>query len=633
MGKGTIAIKGTLIAKHHLLGNVAICTALWTASAVLWHLFASTISVEYAIAIAGAAGALVLFTITIRFSLNWKQWLRLWFCVVPSLLSSVALVPTIPLAVLAAIIPLWLLLGFWGIYRFAPFDLDTRLHKARYANADEKAMLLMNQPYPYGFLLGVSGLSYYFPNFFKQFYCVRSTLAKREYGNMIVVCPIGGGKGLNIQTQLLTTKHSCVVNDTKGDLHLETAGDREKKGPVYAIDVTGVGHRFDPLMGKHTEQELRSCATELLRVPDEKDPFFTDTAIDMLTTLLLAARKIDHPPFPFVLAMINKGLPEIAQTLQSIDPQLATRFLEMPLEKADLTDRTLKSCYRTLTSRMRALLTEQLVKILSGSDFDPAELMLSDKPVTVYLKWKEEDLDALAPIIKLMWRSIMKRLITTYDTKKKKGQEKACKTVLLLIDEGANPAIPSLEKYAATMRSRNIFFQLYIQSLAQLDMAYGQKAAQTIKDNIETWLFYRQNDLQTAEYVARRSWYTSAYAHSYNQSDQQERSSQGLSEQGVWLISPLEVTGLSDEKIICFHRKLSPIKMYRMDWRRYRMFRERHGLPPPQLHPLPEVPALAIAAAQPTEKAVLEFINPDAPFTSGPVQEIISFRKGKDQER
>src|SRR5579872_5925685 len=421
MGKGTIAIKGMHISKQQLLKSFAASCAIWTACSILWHFSSLAISLGVAIAIAGIAGLFTLFTLILRFYLNWKQWTCLWIYGGPCLLSSPAIVSFLPLFVFAAIIPLWLLLGLWGIYRFTPFDLDTRLHKARYANADERAKLLLNHPYPYGFLLGVSQLSHRFPHFFKRFYCVRATPTKREYGNMMVVCPVGGGKGLNIQSQLLTTMHSCVVNDPKGELYLDTGGDRAKKGKVYVIDVAGVGHRLDPLTGKHTEDELAACATQLLRVPNEKDPFFTDTAIHMLTTLFLAARKINHPPFAFVIAVINTGLPEVAQTLHTIDPQLATRFLEMPLAEADLKDRTLKSCYSTLTSRMRALLTHQLVKILSGSDFDPAELMLSDKPVTVYLKWKEENLDALAPMIKLMWNSIIKSPLSTYDTKKKEG--------------------------------------------------------------------------------------------------------------------------------------------------------------------------------------------------------------------
>src|SRR6266480_1187863 len=146
MGKGKIAIKGTLISKKQLLGSFAASFALWTASIGFWHFSSPTISLGAAIAIAVPAVLLALFTLILRFSLNWKQWAFLWIYGVPCLLSSAALVPFLPTFVFAAIIPLWLLLGLWGIYRFTPFDLDTRLHKARYANADEKAKLLLNRP-------------------------------------------------------------------------------------------------------------------------------------------------------------------------------------------------------------------------------------------------------------------------------------------------------------------------------------------------------------------------------------------------------------------------------------------------------------------------------------------------------
>jgi hypothetical protein len=49
---------------------------------------------------------------------------------------------------------------------------------------------------------------------------------------------------------------------------------------------------------------------------------------------------------------------------------------------------------------------------------------------------------------------------------------------------------------------------------------------------------------------------------------------------------------LKDEKIIVWHADLPPIKMQRLDWRRYAIFREKHSLPPPKLQPLPEVPKL-----------------------------------------
>jgi len=61
---------------------------------------------------------------------------------------------------------------------------------------------------------------------------------------------------------------------------------------VRLIDPQGFGDRFDPLNGKHTEDELLSSATHLLFQADEGEgKIFTQRAITMLTMLFLASRK------------------------------------------------------------------------------------------------------------------------------------------------------------------------------------------------------------------------------------------------------------------------------------------------------------------------------------------------------
>ncbi len=43
--------------------------------------------------------------------------------------------------------------------------------------------------------------------------------------------------------------------------------------------------------------------------------------------------------------------------------------------------------------------------------------MKSNTPVTVYLRWKEQNLLALSPLVRLLWGTLIDELITTYDTK------------------------------------------------------------------------------------------------------------------------------------------------------------------------------------------------------------------------
>src|SRR5450756_3163634 len=113
--------------------------------------------------------------------------------------------------------------------------------------------------------------------------------------------------------------------------------------------------------------------------------------------------------------IIRKGLQGAAERLNTIKPELATQFLDVPFKAANFTDRFLLSAWGTLTPRLRPLLTETVIRSLAGSDFTPKELMFSEKPITVYLRWKEQDLLALSPLIRLMWGSLIGELTTTYD--------------------------------------------------------------------------------------------------------------------------------------------------------------------------------------------------------------------------
>src|SRR5512132_2487535 len=103
---------------------------------------------------------------------------------------------------------------------------------------------------------------------------------------------------------------------------------------------------------------------------------------------------------------------------------------------------------------------------------------------------------------------------------------------------------------------------------------------------MESQIYYRASNRETAEYLARCRGRTSRFAHSQSVRDG-THTSQGLSEQGVPLLTAGEIKMMKDEDIIGFHRRLPPFMGKRMDWRRFPMLRQRHNLPPPTLPTLP----------------------------------------------
>jgi type IV secretion system protein VirD4 len=246
---------------------------------------------------------------------------------------------------------------------------------------------------------------------------VSRTNTRRELGNVLVVAPTRGGKGLLAESQLLTFQGSVIVNDIKGELFHDTAGYRKTLGEVFVIDPGAIGHQYNPLAGKESEDELYISAEYLLFEPhDGEGRVFTQRATKMLTQMLLAGIAEKHPLFLALREMVNSGLEATAQRLYRISPHLATKFLEVEYNHVNWENKFLVSAWETLSARLYPLLTENIVRCLSGSDFTPKSIIQSKKPVTVYLRWPEYKLRALSPLIKLIWATLIDEMVYTFDT-------------------------------------------------------------------------------------------------------------------------------------------------------------------------------------------------------------------------
>src|SRR6266568_773162 len=483
------------------------------------------------------------------------------------------------------------------IVHFLLWGFDHRLHRARFARLDELSGIMSHRPDPTSLLIGV--------NRFKQFLQVKPTKTRRELGNMLIVAPTRGGKGLLAVSQLFTWQASVVVNDLKGDLFQQTAGYRATLGEVYVIDPTGVGHRYDPLASRISEDQLYSASTRLLFKTHERDPIFTQRATAMLTQLFLAAKIEAVPPLPYTRGITRLGLAGAAKRLHELSPELATQFLDVRFPEANFTDRFLLSAWGTLTASIKPLLTETVVRCFHGSDFKPADLMHTDRPITVYFRWPERDLLALSPLVRLLWGSIIDELITTYD----KAEGRGCKPVLLLVDEAGRTAIPSLADHATTVVGRGISLWVAIQSLEQLRAEYGEARAQVIMDNMETQIYYRPSGQKTADYLEHCLGRKSGYARSQTLKDGEE-TSQGKSEQGIPLLTAQAIKQMKDHEIIGFHRRLPPFKMRRVDWRSYPELMQKRNMPAPQLLALPAIEKVSFIHAQNMLFPVNGYIDP-----------------------
>ena len=128
-----------------------------------------------------------------------------------------------------------------------------------------------------------------------------------------------------------------------------------------------------------------------------------------------------------------------------------------------------------------------------------------------------------------------------------------------------------------------------------------------LRDNVESQLYYRPSNQETAEYLERCLGRKSGFATSQT-THEGVSASEGLSEQGVPLLTAQEIKQLGDEDVIGFHRRLPPFQAKRMDWRGVGELGKRRLMPAPRLQALPR---LRNVAWQRTNHLISPYFDPD----------------------
>ena len=223
-----------------------------------------------------------------------------------------------------------------------------------------------------------------------------------------------------------------------------------------------------------------------------------------------------------------------------------------------------------------------VIRSISGSDFTAKQIMQSKRPATLYLSWPERKLTALAPLIRLVWSTLIDEMIDTYDNLK----GKRCYPTLFLFDEAGRCPVPNLPSYTSTVAGRNISFWIAYQSLSQTEEQYGTFGADIIQANMDTQIFYRPSSRKAANSLEDDLGEKTEWSHS--RTDYHGiKASEGVTEKGVSLMTAQAIRGLKDEEILVRHRDLWPFKAHRMKPSHYPELERRIRIKPPPVKPLP----------------------------------------------
>jgi type IV secretory pathway TraG/TraD family ATPase VirD4 len=420
-----------------------------------------------------------------------------------------------------------------------------------------------------------------------QVYAVLPTENSPELGNSIKLGTTRYGKSTAELCQIVDWDGSGVIFDIKREIYPKVAGYLATKGRVLNIDLSrGLGNQYDPLQGHTSERELHKLAKHLVYDPRDKETIFSERGAKMLTQIFLAALELGERPLPYLASLINLGVNEVAARLDDVSSVLAQTFLGAvykPGKDYEKNEFRVDS-WETVSARLYAFLTPDIVRCFAGSDFTAADLYFADQPVFVFISFHESDLLSMAPLIKFICESLMIELITAYDDAPDEMKAKSRK-ILWSMDEAGRIGIPNLPEHASTVVGRKISLSMSAQSRSQFTAVYGRDRTENLFNNIRTQLVFCQADFDTAEHYSKRMGDTSGYAHSESEQGGVQTST-GKSERAIPVMSPQEFMGMDKGELVCFSPDHKPIRLKSMNAKRHPQLKNRLGIKPPPLAPL-----------------------------------------------
>lgn len=362
---------------------------------------------------------------------------------------------------------------------------------------------------PSGVILGKLGG----PKGFAPF--IRST--RDKYCNTLLVAPPGGGKGVGVVIPtLLTWPGSAVILDVKGENAEMTAKCRAEMGDTIYVfspyDEDGRTHRFNPFapikaMSDPERQysELRRVATRLLVSSGNADRPFIENARDLFTAAASVVMATDNP----TIGDVRKLLAPVSNADGSTEGGMAARFRNLAAQATHEAARTTLSQFaafdpKSIATHLSVLKAAGLnawsdpavEAATSGNDFDLTSLR-SD-PQSIYIVIAPNDMEALAPVARLLFQSVIAAMQANMPTPEDKLP------VLLLLDEFKTLGrMDAVVNATGTLRGYGGHMLLVVQGLPNLEEVYGQAGASSLMNACQVHAYMSINDAQSKQMISR----------------------------------------------------------------------------------------------------------------------------------
>lgn len=257
------------------------------------------------------------------------------------------------------------------------------------------------------------------------------------------------------------------------------------------------------------ENELREIATNVVPITNKNESSWERGAQDLLYGIMLAMLEdSEKPELGMTIDKFNfYNLAKIATTRDE-DPDNPYGTLRDYCgsrgtfsKVASLTSTAINNAPGTTKSYMGILYSaiaifQDMGICYATSKSDMTFDTFVDKPTVLFIKVPDEK-ESRHCIATMCISQIYKKLI---EIASHRTELKLPRPVYFLLDEFANlPKIEKMDSIITVARSRQIFFELVVQSYSQLDNKYGKEVADTIRGNCNIQIYLGTDDQKTKE--------------------------------------------------------------------------------------------------------------------------------------
>ena len=327
--------------------------------------------------------------------------------------------------------------------------------------------------------------------------------------HVMAFAPTRSGKGVGLVVPtLLSWTESAVIHDIKGENWTLTSGWRSKFSDCIRFDPTdATSPRYNPLLevrrGACEVRDAQNIA-DILVDPEgslERRSHWEKTGHALLVGVILHVLYAEEDK---TLAGCAKFLSDpyrtFATTLRLMisTPHLGDRphpvVAQAARELQNKSENERSGVLSTALSFLSLYRDPVVAEVTSVSDWSVDDLVLGERPLSLYLACPPSDVSRTKPLMRLVLNQIARRLT-------EKEPDPSRRKLLLMLDEF--PALGRLDFFEtalAFMAGYGVRAFLVAQSLNQIEKAYGPNNA--ILDNCHVRVAFATNDERTAKRIS-----------------------------------------------------------------------------------------------------------------------------------